>query len=82
MKERHFQQARTIRQQARAGWTLARLIEHHSLSGTTIRQMLAKRTVEGAAKVLDDMVINPAPTTMVYRLKNGSVMTFTIPLQL
>lgn len=54
MKTEHFYHASAIRQQARAGCSVLSLAQKHQLSITTIEDILACRTREAAARVLDE----------------------------
>lgn len=53
MKTEHFYRASAIRQQARAGCSVLSLAQKFDLAITTVEHILACRTREAAARVLD-----------------------------
>lgn len=76
MKTEHFYQASAIRQYHRAGWTIDQLTEHFDQDAATLQKVLACRTREAAAKVLEDKT---KPTVcQEFRLKCGITIRYLL----
>lgn len=79
MKTSHFYRASAIRQQKRAGRSVADLATTFCVSEIVVENIIAARTREGAAKVLDDLSSFDVVSRFV--LVNGSIVDFTNLIQ-